>query len=64
MATQTIDMVKKGTGKRIQEKQDLITLKPSQTNTETARAPSTIKESSMTRKWVHNLSKTPLTEDQ
>ena len=35
-----------------------------QTNTETARTPGTIKESSMTRKWVHNLSKTPLTEDQ
>ena len=35
-----------------------------QTNTETARTPGTIKESSMTRKWVHNLSKTPFTEDQ
>ena len=35
-----------------------------QTNTETARTPGTIKESSMTRKWVHNLSQTPLTEDQ
>ena len=35
-----------------------------QTNTETDRTPGTIKESSMTRKWVHNLSKTPLTEDQ
>ena len=35
-----------------------------QTNTETARTPGTIKESSMTRKWVHNLSKTPHTEDQ
>ena len=35
-----------------------------QTNTETARTPGTIKESSMTRKWVHNLSKTPLTDDQ
>ena len=35
-----------------------------QTNTERARIPGTIKESSMTRKWVHNLSKMPLTEDQ
>ena len=35
-----------------------------QINTETARTAGTIKESSMTRKWVHNLSKTPLTEDQ
>ena len=35
-----------------------------QTNTETASTPGTIKESSMTRKWVQNLSKTPLTEDQ
>ena len=34
------------------------------TNIETVTTPATIRESPKTRKWVHNMSKTPLAEDQ
>ena len=51
-------------GKRYWEEDTEKFTRTNQTNNETARPPSTNKEACMTRKWVHNLSKTPLTEDQ